>query len=60
MCLRSAPEKYIAGSLAAAGATLDRAILDDVGSSTTPTIYTSRPVTGIDLLFFVVFFVLCL
>jgi hypothetical protein len=34
MCLRRAPEKYIAGAKAPAGAALDRAGLDTVGSST--------------------------
>jgi hypothetical protein len=31
MCLRRAPEKYIAGTKAPAGAALDRAGLDNVG-----------------------------
>jgi hypothetical protein len=34
MCLRKAPEKYIAGAKAPAGAALDRAGLENVGPST--------------------------
>jgi hypothetical protein len=34
MCLRRAPEKYIAGAKAPAGTALDRAGLDNVGSLT--------------------------
>jgi hypothetical protein len=34
MCLRRAPEKYIAGAKAPARPALDRAGLDNVGSST--------------------------
>jgi hypothetical protein len=34
MCLRRAPEKYIAGAKAPAGSALDRAGLDNVESST--------------------------
>jgi hypothetical protein len=51
MCLRRAPEKYIAGDKAPAGAALDRAGLDNVGSLTSHNrIGFPRPVTGIALL----------
>jgi hypothetical protein len=43
MCLRRAPEKYIAGAKASAGASLDRAVLNNRNTDSGEVSLTRRP-----------------